>query len=89
MNGQAPKRGGLFAASPMEKMLTQLVENRLADQKVNVWEGCLSDELAWDFYGEIKFLNDCTKEELLHVCKVLVKKIQPSDPDKCSIRYVE
>lgn len=31
-------------------------------------------ELAWDFNGQVKFLDECSKDELLQVIKILCRR---------------
>ena len=82
-------RGGLFAQYPLQKALEALIERSNGSTPVNIPEKLLFEEMAWKFpNGDIKDLNDCTKEELLDVCKVLVRKIDPVHDSLCHVRFI-
>ena len=72
-------RGALYERNPLEESIERLSDLRLGDEKIKVPNGTPSKALAWDFRGEVKFLDECSKEELLYVCQVLCQKLQPTN----------
>ncbi len=83
------QRGGMFGkTSPLDEILRQVAERQVVSEKILVYEGCPFDEMAWVFQDGIKNLTDCTKEELLYVCQVLVSKIPPVNFAECHVRAV-
>lgn len=62
------------ARSRMEEEIRKIAATLESKESINIPIDFELDELYWDFSGEIKFLKDCSKDELLHVIKVLCRK---------------
>lgn len=78
----------------LQKALYSLGLNMEAKrEEISIPADFTMDELAWNFDGEVKYLNDCTKDELLYVIKILCCKlsfasITPSVPSTTDV-YTE
>ena len=82
-------RGLLSARSPLDRALEAIIERSEGNMPVNIHDGLLFEDMAWAFPGgEIKELNACSKEELLNVCKVLVRKISTVHDSLCHVRLI-
>ena len=71
-------RGSMGANNPLERAIEEIVDRKYLLTPVN-FSGCddfNSNELCWQFDTEIKFLDDCSKEELLDICKILSFKLR-------------
>jgi hypothetical protein len=71
-------RGGLGLSLHFERAIEAFTDARLKTEPVYVPNDVTSKELCWDFgdKGGIKFLEDCSKEELLYVAQVLCQKLK-------------
>lgn len=71
-------RGGLGIGNYLENALEKLADARKRSEPVFIPHDFVSSQLCWDFSGTVKFLTDCSKEELLYVCECLCQKLASS-----------
>ncbi len=85
MRGQLSYRDRLSEVIASMLADTQTKEDKQLEaikrEKIFIPDNTPASHLAWDFGGEVKFLDECTKEELLYVCQALCNKIQSSGCD--------
>lgn len=84
-------RGLLQGASKLEESLSKLMATFESKQTITIPTDFELKELAWDFNGQVKFLEECSRDELLQVIKILCRKYanltNPTD-DKSSATNV-
>lgn len=69
-------RGTLSPMEQLQRSIEKLADSRMEKMKVVVPSWALSRDLAWDFGDQVKYLEDCNKEELLYVCQVLCQQLK-------------
>ncbi len=72
-------RGTLTAMEQLSRAIEKLGDSRMQREKIVIPDWALSKDLAWDFGGTVKYLEDCNKDELLYVCQVLCQQLKSVD----------
>lgn len=67
-------RGLLQGASKLEESLNKLMAGVEKKTPVTIPIDFELKELAWDFNGQVKFIEECSRNELLQVIKILCRK---------------
>ncbi len=73
-------RGTLSPMDQLQQAIEKIAARRMGKIKVEIPAWALPRDLAWDFEGKVKYLEDCNKDELLYVCQILCEQIKSIEP---------
>jgi hypothetical protein len=80
-------RGQLQGIDRLQASISNLVADVDRKREIKIPLDFELKELAWDFNGQVKFLEECSRDELLQVIKIICRRFSyltnPTD-DKSS-----